>query len=93
MLRRPLRRQDNFFVRRFFKFPVDVRRIVCDTLSIARGNNTMARYRECPSCGDDISDSYVSYDPDVGIMSGGWYCDRCDVAVAEEDEYDWDGYE
>ena len=54
----------------------------------------MPRERTCPSCEQDISDSYQSYDPDVGIMSGGWYCEKCNIAVPEEDDdYDWDGYE
>ena len=39
---------------------------------------------ECPKCGEDISESYVEYDPDVGILSAGWYCDKCDKAVLDE---------
>lgn len=46
----------------------------------------MARSRGCPKCGEDISDSYEGYDPDVGIMSGGWYCSQCDITVPDEDE-------
>ena len=46
----------------------------------------MARMCECPNCGEDISDSYQGYDPSVGIMAGGWYCDECDIAVSEEDD-------
>ena len=40
---------------------------------------------ECPKCGIDISDTYQGAEPDVGIMSGGWYCDACDLAVGDED--------
>lgn len=40
---------------------------------------------ECPKCGADISDSYEGYDPSVGIMMGGWYCEACDLPVADED--------
>lgn len=47
---------------------------------------------ECPKCGEDISDSYQGAEPDVGIMSGGWYCDACDMAVASEDD-DYIDYE
>jgi hypothetical protein len=39
---------------------------------------------ECPKCGQDISDSYMEYDPSVGSMSAGWYCVDCDVGVADE---------
>lgn len=45
----------------------------------------MARLVECPKCGEDISETYEGYDPSVGIMAGGWYCEACDLAVAEED--------
>lgn len=48
------------------------------------------RTRECPKCGADISDSYQEYDPDVGIMSGGWWCESCDLVVPDEDEPDYD---
>lgn len=48
----------------------------------------MGRGREklCPMCGEDITDSYEGYDPDVGIMSGGWYCTECEHPVPEEDD-------
>jgi hypothetical protein len=46
----------------------------------------MARMYECPKCGVDIGDSYQGDEPDVGI-SAGYYCDACDLAVAD------DGYE
>lgn len=51
----------------------------------------MPHSKECPKCGGDVSDTYEGYDPDVGIMSGGWYCEPCDLAIVEEDdesEYD-----
>ena len=46
----------------------------------------MARTVECPKCNQDISDSYVGYDPSVGIMGSGWYCEACDLPVPEEDD-------
>lgn len=49
----------------------------------------MARFKECPKCGADISETREGYDPDVGIM-GGWYCDACDLAIPDEDEQDYD---
>lgn len=36
----------------------------------------------CPKCDADISDTYEPGDPSVGI-SGGWYCDACDLGVGE----------
>jgi hypothetical protein len=45
---------------------------------------------ECPKCGADISDTYEPMDQSVGIMSGGWYCDACDLAVSDEDEPDYE---
>lgn len=45
----------------------------------------MARIAECPKCGVDISDSYQSAEPDVGIMGSGWYCDACNLAVEDVD--------
>ena len=48
------------------------------------------RVIECPKCGENISHTYQPCEPDVGIMSGGWYCDACDIAIAEEDELDLD---
>lgn len=49
----------------------------------------MARTCECPKCGQDISESYQSADPDVGIMSSGWYCDACDVVVDDDSDDDY----
>ena len=48
----------------------------------------MTRLVECPKCGRDISDTHQGAEPDVGIMSGGWYCEACDVVVPDEDEPD-----
>jgi hypothetical protein len=45
---------------------------------------------ECPKCGVDISESYQEYDPSVGMMTAGWYCDACDEFVMHEDEPDYD---
>ena len=41
----------------------------------------------------DISDSHQGHDPSCGIMTGGWYCEACDLAIADwevEDGSDWD---
>lgn len=52
------------------------------------------RTKECPKCGQDISDTYESADFDVGIMSSGWYCDKCEEGFIDEDtgvdDYDLD---
>lgn len=37
----------------------------------------------CPKCDADIRDSQQGCDPDCGIMTGGWYCDACDLAIAD----------
>lgn len=47
----------------------------------------MSRPCECPSCGVDISDSYESADPSVGIFGSGWYCEECDIFVDDDDDY------
>ncbi len=36
----------------------------------------------CPKCDADITETYEPDDPSVGI-TGGWYCDTCDLGVAE----------
>lgn len=41
----------------------------------------------CPKCDEDISDTHQDDDHSVGIV-GGWYCDKCDIAVGE-DEHDY----
>lgn len=50
----------------------------------------MARFKECPKCGKDISDSYEGSDPSVGIMSAGWFCEECDEAVTDDEDPDYD---
>lgn len=47
------------------------------------------RIMECPKCGEDISETHEGDDPSVGIH-GGWYCEKCDIAVPDEDEPDYD---
>ena len=50
----------------------------------------MNRPKECPKCGEDISESHMDEDPECGIHAG-WYCDKCDEAYPdEEDDYDYD---
>ncbi len=44
------------------------------------------RQKECPKCGADISDSFVEYDPSVGVMGQGWYCEVCDLFVDDDDD-------
>ena len=39
----------------------------------------------CPQCDADISDTYQEADPSVGIMSGGWFCDPCNLSVGEHE--------
>lgn len=36
----------------------------------------------CPRCDADISDTFERDDPSCGI-SAGWYCDACDLGIAE----------
>ena len=38
----------------------------------------------CPKCDADISDTYESDDPSVGINAG-WYCDACDLGIGEHE--------
>jgi hypothetical protein len=40
----------------------------------------------CPKCDADITHTYEAYEPDVGIMSGGWYCEKCEIFVNEADD-------
>jgi len=42
----------------------------------------------CPKCAADISDTYEAADPSVGIMCGGYYCDACDLGVADHEAYE-----
>lgn len=44
----------------------------------------MSHPMNCPKCDADISDSFESDDPSVGI-NGGWYCDACDLAIGEHE--------
>lgn len=39
----------------------------------------------CQKCNADITDTFEPADPSVGIMCGGWYCDACDLAIAEHE--------
>jgi len=52
----------------------------------------MAKVKECPKCGADISDTYEVAEPDVGIFGSGWYCHTCELVVDDEgddsDDYD-----
>lgn len=49
----------------------------------------MSREKNCPKCEADITESYEGYDPSVGIMSAGWYCEACQEPV-EDDPQDHD---
>ncbi len=48
------------------------------------------RTKECPKCGADVSETYQPYEPDVGIMCGGWFCDACDFFIEDDGEPDYD---
>lgn len=48
------------------------------------------RLKECPICGQDISESYEPADTSVGIMTGGWYCSECDIGISDDGESDDD---
>lgn len=53
----------------------------------------MAKEAECPKCGADISDSWQDVEPDVGIMSAGFYCEACDLPIEWEPDgepYDYE---
>ena len=45
----------------------------------------MGERMNCPKCDADISDTWQPAEHDVGILTGGWYCDDCDLAVREHD--------
>ena len=45
--------------------------------------------KRCPHCDADISDTWQESEPDVGIFSSGWYCEKCD----EFFERDYDDFE
>jgi hypothetical protein len=45
----------------------------------------VSRIVECSKCGADISKSYQEAEPDVGIMSSGWYCEKCELPVVDEE--------
>lgn len=51
------------------------------------------RNRLCPECGNDISHSYVAYDPAVGVFAGGWFCEACNLAIEEKPYNDDDAHE
>lgn len=44
--------------------------------------------RCCPKCEEDVSDSYQGYEPDVGIMTAGWYCEACDLIIEDDRDQD-----
>ena len=48
----------------------------------------MSRPKHCPKCDADIGDTYEGADLDTGIMSGGWYCQDCDLSIADHDTDD-----
>jgi hypothetical protein len=39
----------------------------------------------CPKCDADISESFEEADFSCGILSGGWFCDACDLAIGEHE--------
>lgn len=46
----------------------------------------MPRECTCPKCGADITESFTAYDPSVGIMGQGWWCEACDYFVDDDDD-------
>ncbi len=41
------------------------------------------RKMSCPKCDQEMERQ--EYDPDVGVMSGGWFCTTCDVFIDESE--------
>ena len=40
---------------------------------------------ECPECGKPME--LIEAEPDIGILSSGWFCEACEIIQdAEEDE-------
>lgn len=43
--------------------------------------------RFCPKCDSEME--RIPYDPDVGILYGGWFCHECEESHEDEgDDYD-----
>ncbi len=37
----------------------------------------------CPRCDAELE--HQEYDPSVGVLSGGWYCEACDLFVDDSE--------
>ena len=44
--------------------------------------------RRCPNC-DEVLER-EDYDPSVGMMTGGWFCQSCDIFISDLDMEDDD---
>lgn len=42
--------------------------------------------KHCPKCDEDISDSKQEADPDVGISSASWHCDKCAITLYDDSD-------
>ena len=37
----------------------------------------------CPKCDAELE--HEDYDPDCGIMRGGWFCEACDLFIGDDE--------
>lgn len=40
----------------------------------------------CPKCDEEME--HEDYDPSVGMMNGGWFCEACDYFIDDSDAPD-----
>ena len=46
----------------------------------------MSRHCECPSCGEDISDTWQDANPAIGCTAATWFCNDCEKEIEDDDD-------